>query len=184
MADGIKVNEGSGPEVDTIDRGGAIGHQQVTVRDRGMRSYFTTLTIQAAAYSSGDVIGGVFEVPNVVRYPGGTGLITNLIAILGENPGSSLDSFLFGDNPSASTLVDKTAPVIAAADRPKLVAQVGSLFSVSRGGTTFFNYVPDNWNLAVPFVCTGTSLWLVLFVNNAVTLTTTQMHVRLYWEAA
>ena len=76
--------------------------------------------VQAAAYAAGQCIGGKQTITGFTRVAAGTGLILTADVFLKIANTTAIDILLFHADPTASTLTDKAAVAIAAADFDKL----------------------------------------------------------------
>lgn len=81
----------------------------------------STPTVQNAAYSSGNAIGGLQTIA-AFRTPGGSGIVNNVSVWSKGGSTTAMTIYMFNSNPSASTCTDKAAFVLNAADISKLVA--------------------------------------------------------------
>lgn len=82
------------------------------------------LTVEAAAYASGDVIGGLLSFTNV--FPLGSHAVTIHNVIVHDNAAQTgaLTLILFNANPSATTFTENSALDVADADLSKIVGKV------------------------------------------------------------
>lgn len=85
------------------------------------------LVVQAAAYISGNLVGGKITIPNV----GYSGEIRTIELTDASNTAVDYDIFFFGSNPSGSTFTEKAALTLVAADLAKVIGAV-TLGSASR----------------------------------------------------
>lgn len=99
----------------------------VTAADRmptsqpGVKEIVVPLTVQAAAYAAGNLLGAKIPLPSLVRGAGLTGLLqsVHLISKSGQKPLAQVA--IFNADPSASTLTDKANPTVAPADLVKMI---------------------------------------------------------------
>lgn len=141
---------------------GTVGHHIDVVSN--------TPAVQAAAYASGDVIGGkqtltVFRGVNqgtVIR----SILITSKVAIA-----TGFDLVFFSSDPSGSTFTENGAISIAAADAPKVIgiATVTTLLALGTPSSAQLS------GLNMPIVGDGTTrtIWVVMIAKGATTPTGT-----------
>lgn len=107
-------------------------------------------TISTAAYASGDVIGGLITLTDVVNAIGFGGFVHSITVIDESAQNAAMYFSFFSGEPLASTLTDNAAPVIDGADRDKLLGLVAvagadyfpmgaglSMASVRGAGLTF-----------------------------------------------
>jgi hypothetical protein len=81
-----------------------------------------TPTVQNAAYSSGNSLGGLQTV-KLLRPPQYSGIFTGFQITSKGGATTAMTVYIFDANPSSSTCTDKTAFSLAAADISKLVMQ-------------------------------------------------------------
>lgn len=91
-------------------------HAQMYGSDLGLSF---TPTVQNAAYSSGNSLGGLQTVA-ILRAPLSSGIFDSLSIISKGGSTTAMTVYLFDTNPSGSTCTDKNAFVLAAADISKL----------------------------------------------------------------
>jgi hypothetical protein len=82
------------------------------------------ITVDTAAYSGGDVIGGVLQIINGVSRKGGSAVLESLLVIDKANQKKAMNILLFRDNPAAGTYSDNGAFTLHATDAGLLVASV------------------------------------------------------------
>lgn len=132
--------------------------------------------VQNAAYSSGNVIGGLMTVP-FFRKPAQPSAILNNVSVasLGGST-TAITLYIFGANPTASTITDKSAFSLAAADVAKLIATIPIVLTpavVGAGTTATF----ASQQLAVAVQNTDSTpalnLYVVAVVGGSVTPATT-----------
>src|SRR5690349_8581215 len=78
-------------------------------------------TVQAAAYSSGNVIGGLLTFAGAARVAAGSGIIQTAMVSFTSGVQPSLDFVFFNASPTGSTITDKTAIAVANADVGKII---------------------------------------------------------------
>ena len=84
----------------------------------------TTLTVQAAAYSNGHCLGGKLTIANLARANDITGRITKLVLQSKALQTFAFDVVLFNADPSGSTLTDRSALDVVAADWDKVIGVI------------------------------------------------------------
>ena len=82
-----------------------------------------TPTVQNAAYSSGNAIGGLQTV-NFFSTDQPTGILNNISVASKGGSNTAMTLYIFTANPTSSTCTDKSAFSLAAADVAKLVASI------------------------------------------------------------
>lgn len=127
----------------------------------------STLTVQAAAYATGNNMGGLFSLPGAGRVNNGTGLVQAVTAIFAGGAVPSLDLVLFNSNPTASTITDKNAVVINSADLSKIVGIV-HITDATLIGTSAPSVIQGT-QLALPYAIAGTVLYGAIITRSAVT---------------
>lgn len=127
-------------------------------------------TVSASAYAAGQVIGAKFTLPNAARVPAGAGLIQVATLLSKTATTAAIDMVIFSADPTASTLADKTAPTIAAADLDKLVGVIHLTDWSALGAAA----LAQNLAVGLPFrLPAGTSLYAVLIARAAITPSST-----------
>ncbi len=125
-------------------------------------------TVTAAAYTTGQVIGGLMQ---FVAQPN-SGYVTfgNITLASGGFTGT-IDVLLFNANPSTSTVADRGLLVLAAVDIPKLIG-VLHLTDLTAAGVAA---IVAGSNLGQPYVLAGagTTIFAVALVRGGVTLAAT-----------
>lgn len=131
-----------------------------------------TPTVQAAAYAAGNVIGGLLTLTGAARAGAGSGLIQSVAASFksGVAP-TSLDVVFFSANPSGSTLTDKTAIAVVAADIAKVIG-VAHLTDTTLLGASAPSLLQAQLQ-TMPFFIAGTALFAAVVTRSAITLTST-----------
>lgn len=121
-----------------------------------------TVTVQTATYSSGNVMGGLLSF-TAIRQNGYAQSFT-LTTPTAQAP--TLDLILFNANPTTSTITDKTAIAISAADQGKIIGVV----HVSDCGGYSTPTVCQTQNLAMPYsLASGTTMYGALVTRSAIT---------------
>lgn len=96
----------------------AIGSNQVGGYDKFVTS---TPTVQNAAYSAANAIGGLQSI-SYFRGNGGTGILNNISMWSKGGSTTPITLYLFQSNPTGTTCTDKVAFSLGAADISKIVA--------------------------------------------------------------
>lgn len=78
-------------------------------------------TVQAAAYTAGNCIGGLLTFQNAVNGIGGAAIVQSATVTFLNGAVPTLDLILFAAQPSASTITDRTAIAVNAADVAKVL---------------------------------------------------------------
>ena len=119
-----------------------------------------------AVYASGDQFGNLVTLTNAARISGGTGTITGVAIQSGSDVIGTFDVVFFES--SVTLAADSAAFTLASdADVLKVVAIVPLAGAYDLG----INRVSQAFNLAVPYVCTGsTSLFAAIITRSAFTL--------------
>ena len=99
-----------------------------------------TPPVTAAAYTAGNVVGGVITFNSLVNQPQNSGVLESIFAAAKSVQTANLKLYLFNSLPNASAFTDKAAPSIAQADYTHLLG--------------VYTLIPDNglgthtiWNL-------------------------------------
>jgi hypothetical protein len=82
------------------------------------------MTVEAAAYASGDVIGGLLTIPNVFGWAKHSVKIMNVVFKDAADQGGEIEVIFFDSNPSASTFTENGAVTIADADLAKICGRL------------------------------------------------------------
>lgn len=132
----------------------------------------STPTVQAAAYATGNAVGGLITLANATRYQA-SGIIQSVATSFVSGVVPNVDVILFSANPTGSTITDKTQIAIATADLTKVVAVI-HLTDSTLLGTSAPSYV-QALQQAVPFQVTAntTTLYAAVVMRSAATLTST-----------
>ncbi len=128
-----------------------------------------TPTVQIAAYTAGQCVGGLITLANAARVAAGSGLIQAVTASFISGVVPSLDIIFFNANPTGSTTTDKTALAIATADLGKIIGIMHLTDATLLGATT------PSWmqseQQAMPFkLPSGTSLFASVVTRTGITL--------------
>lgn len=115
---------------------------QTYVRSGGFdMSIASTPTVQNAAYSSGNAIGGLQTIAffRTIQQP--TGILNNISVASKGGSTTAMTLYIFEANPTGSTCTDKSAFALAAADVAKLVTTIPVVLTpavVGAGATVTF----------------------------------------------
>ena len=126
-----------------------------------------TVTVDTAAYTAQDNIGGLLTLTDAMLSEGGTGLLQSLLVADASGQKPALEILIFNANPSSSTITDQAAISIHADDVGKIIRRI----SVSQGdyvnvgskyyadlspGSRLLQAASGSKNLYAAIVCTGT----------------------------
>jgi len=118
------------------------------------------------AYVSGDTFGALVTLTNAARISGGTGTITGVAIQSGSDVVGTFDVVFFE---SSVTLAADSAAFTLASDAD--VLKVLAIVPLAGAYDLGINRVSQAFNLAVPYVCTGsTSLFAAIITRSAFTL--------------
>ena len=81
-------------------------------------------TVTAAAYSSGNAVGGKITFPTMTNRPGYGGIIQTVIVRDKAGQNVNYDLILFDADPSNTTVTDKAAVAVNTADLSKIIGVV------------------------------------------------------------
>lgn len=153
----LQISEGS-----IIPLSSVIGSQQVS----------DTPTVQNAAYSSGNCMGG-FRAVTVAANVGQSGFVTNFRVSSISGAVTGVVAYLFSANPSASTCTDKGSFSLATADVDKLIALPQTMTLAASTGASITagsaDFIPPR-----PFQAGGSSTSGVKTIYYALVATTTE----------
>ncbi len=165
IVSGIKLKFG-GADVSAANPLPVISGKAVSVTATSLASQVAT------SYAAGTCIGGLYEFPAFFTDGVDSGVIQKLLASFDSaNLTAIIDAYVFKANPSASTITDGAAFVLAAADIDKLstVIQLAPRGSLGASGVSTVYEASDIWRPA-----SGTTtgkLYVVLVAESALTLT-------------
>jgi hypothetical protein len=128
--------------------------------------------VTAAAYSSGQCIGGLITLNGALRADGpGSGLLQSVAAIFNSAQSAEVDVVLFSANPSASTFNDHATASLAAADAAKVIFAGAMTLPISIGTPVLYQAL----NIAKDIVAAAgaTMLYAALIARGALTPTAT-----------
>jgi hypothetical protein len=135
------------------------------------------LTVQAAAYATGDIIGGKIIIPNALARDGGSGILESVVLNSASDFTVNLELLLFSADPTATTFTENGPVAIAAGDVAKMLGVV-NLSTRYDVGTPVIAPVS---NLRMPVKSAATrNLWACLIARGAITpAATTDLMLRL-----
>ncbi len=125
----------------------------------------STPTINAGAYSSGQLVGGKITLANAARSGVLSGLISSVLVSDTGKQSANLDIVFFNADPSATTFTDQATFDIDDADLTKIVC-VSSL-------TTHYTFNDNSAsllsNVSCPFLLASTSLYAAIVSRSSAT---------------
>lgn len=127
-----------------------------------------TVTGDTNAYASGDNVGGLLTLTDVVSPSRPYGIIRG-VTIINDTVSAStpFDVFFFNANPSGTTISNNGAQSIASADQAKVVGVIHCSDITSDGACT----VHQSQSLAIPFsLSDSTKLYATIVVRSSMTL--------------
>ena len=127
--------------------------------------------MQAAAYATGDVIGGKMTIPNAVLMDGGSGILQSIIACSKADLTVDMDVIIFSADPSGTTFTENGAIAVATADVAKVLGVV-TLTTRSDLGTPVVAAL-RNIGMPVESASTSRSLFACAVMRGAFTPGTT-----------
>jgi hypothetical protein len=134
---------------------GASGSNPLPVSGGATASQTLAQTVQAAAYASGNSVGGLLSFTAAARTGRSTGLVQAITLAMPDALNLTLDVVLFNANPTASTITDKTAIAIATADTGKMIGVV---------------HISDCTSYSVPTLCQAQTVTLPFALPSGQTL--------------
>jgi hypothetical protein len=161
---GVRNHAGAGADGDysvmAMDSRGSVrtvGHNDV----RRLSVTSSGITIATTAYTAGDQVGPIFELTNAARVSGGSGLITGVNLFDESGIIGAYDVVFFRE--TATLAADNAAASLAIAEMLKVAAVVQLPGAIAIGTPR----VASAGNLAIPYECTGTSLFVGLICRFA-----------------
>jgi hypothetical protein len=145
---------------------GAVSGQMVRVPAAAIPA------VQAAAYASGNTIGGLFTLTNAMRLNAGSALLQHVAVTFKSLQTAAIEMLVFNANPATSTFTDKAAVSITDADLPKLVACV-AFDKVTAVAATRTLYEAKALAQAIKVDAASRDLYAVLVARAAITFGTT-----------
>lgn len=161
----------------------ATGEQRVMAHRELVRVAVTSggLTTAATAYTTGDQVGNQFTITNAGRASGGSGMIVGVQVISAADTIGPMDIIFFDS--SVTLAADNAAFAISDADALKIVglAQLTGAYDLGN------NRICQAFNLAIPFVCSGSAnLYAGLLTRAAIAATpfaaATDIQLNIYIE--
>lgn len=187
MADDVAITAGSGTSIKTDEvgvNGGAVGHVQFVklvdgtadgttgipgttqglgvVNRRDVQRIAVNsagLTIATTAYTAGDQVGTQFTLANAARVTGGTGTIVGVTLTSAADIIGAFDVVFMRS--SITLAADNAAFAISDTDALAVVGlvQLAGAFDIGN------NRIAQASSIAVPYDCTGTSLFAALITR-------------------
>jgi hypothetical protein len=131
-----------------------------------------TPPVTAAAYAIGAGVGGLLTFANAVTEVAGSAMVQSVTVTFTSGVVPTLDLVVFTANPSASTITDRVAVAIAAADLGKIAGVVHLTDSTLLGAAA--PSVMQGTAQVMPIdLASGVALYGVLITRSAVTLGST-----------
>jgi len=125
------------------------------------------LTVQAAAYATGDVIGGKIAIPNAVSRDGGSGLLKSVLLCSKADLAVNMDLVLFSADPAASTFTENGAVAIDVTDVAKVLGAIQLATRFDLGTPVVVGAY--NVDMIVQAAATSRSLFACLIARGAYT---------------
>lgn len=148
---------------------GEFGNNQITI--------LVAQTVQAAAYSAGNAVGGLITFAGAARVsgaagaPGTSGLVQSASIYSKALQTTQFDLILFSSNPTGSTVTDKTAIDVVAADFDKILGVAHITDWTALGAT---RSMAQAQNLAMPYaLVSATSIYGALVCRGGPTFAST-----------
>lgn len=131
-----------------------------------------TPVVQAAAYAIGNSIGGLLKFAYAISGPGGSAIAQGASVTFASGVIPSMDLVLFEALPAGSTITDRAAVVVAAADLPKVIGVLHMVDTTLLGAAapSVVQATAAVMPLRLP---AGTSVYGALITRAAVTLGST-----------
>lgn len=131
-----------------------------------------TVTIDTAAYTAGDLLGGKLTLTDAVRVVGSSGIVQSIVLIDQDNEKREIDVVFFDSDPSGTTFTNNAALDVADADMAKIV---GTVKITSADYISFAdNAVATRSAIGLAFKTDGSrDLYAALVVREAPTYTAT-----------
>lgn len=124
------------------------------------------------AYTSGDCVGGLQTVANAVRISAGSGILQSVIVVDNTQAQRAAMDLVFFDR-SVTTQGDNNAFAVSDADMAFCLGVVSiGAYNTAWAGTPL-NSVASLFNIGLPFVLTGTSLFVQAVVRGTPTYVAT-----------
>lgn len=126
-----------------------------------------TVTVDTAAYTAQDNIGGKLTLSNAMRVDGGTGILQSILVTDNSDQKPALEIVIFNSDPTASTITDNTPISIASGDMGKVIRRVtvtqsdyvnvgGKYIADINPGSRLLQSVSGSKDLYAALVATGT----------------------------
>jgi hypothetical protein len=133
-----------------------------------VRNLSVAVTCEAAAYSTGDLVGGKITIPFATMHPGQGGFIRKVVLACKSSQTTALDIVFFNANPSSTTFTENGAIAVAVADFDKIIGGINVAVTtgwINVGTPSFAHSYPN-----IPFyVPAGTSLYAAIISRGSPT---------------
>lgn len=142
----------------------------------------TTLTVQAAAYADGDVIGGKLTFTNMLPFDGAGGRLRSVYLTSRADLTVNMELIIFNADPTGTTFTENGAVAIAVGDVAKVIA-IQLISTRSDLGTPVVAYAN---NLDIPIEGVARTLYGVLVARGAYTPASTAdvvLNLGLEWDS-
>lgn len=128
------------------------------------------VTVTAAAYTAGDLVGGKNTLASAVRTVAGSGVIQSVMIADKAAQAGSYDVIYFSADPSGTTFTDKAAFTPADADLLKIICRI----EVTSTSTFADNGITSTSSVGCAFeVPSGTSIYAAIVARSAPTYAST-----------
>lgn len=127
----------------------------------------TPTVTASSAYSSGNVVGGLQAIATGLP-PNSTVILTDIVLNVKSTQTGQFDVLFFNAYPSGSTITDKTALAVVAADSPKTQGAFSLVTYISSGTPTVYQISTLSTCLSVD--ANGT-LWMAVVTRGTPTFT-------------
>jgi hypothetical protein len=161
---------GDGTVAEAVSIAAQIIGDAISVGGNGI-TIAPTITVQAAAYATGNCIGGKITLPNFLRVAGQTSMIGSATLRTVFANAVEVDALIFRADPTASTFTDKAAAILAAADVSKLVRVIQFNSWLSPVGNPSISQI-DNINRLVS-LASGVDAYMALVAKGSITFAAT-----------
>lgn len=162
MADNVPITAGVGTSIAT-DQVGADHYQRVQPAVFRRRQVSALVTPAGSSYVAGEAIGAAVEMTNFGRSPFQSGAIEQFVVALDDPIASaSLKAYFFDGAPTVAGDSAEFDPSFADLDDYLGHAYLGNPSEVT-ATKQWWDYATNDGNsLEIPYILTGTSLWVVL----------------------
>ena len=164
-ASGVSATDGKLVALQADSAGSLITRGPISIR------VTSTQTVTAAAYSSGNCVGGKITFSNAVRVAGQGGVIAGVTIRDKAGQNVPYDLFLFDADPTNTTITDKIAVAINTADLAKVIGVV-SLTGIVLGAASTMGVLTNAPSLGFK-LGSGTTMYGILVTRGAPTYAST-----------